>query len=377
MLNETLKLLLAMNIGITTLVMLLLLFSKPQIRAARNYLALLILVVALSLTSAYIGMTKGVLAHLNVGFLWIYTGWCIGPILFAYASVLTNPSSPKLLWPHFILPLSIFAISSTAAATQYKTSNVITFSGVYLLYGQIIIYGTLSVKKLLTHSNHVRMVLAEENGQSLRWLRYMTILYIFMWVLDLLTTTLNLLGVGPGFSVYGWYLWLESIFIIGLAIIALRQPKVLYSLIDIVQTEVTHKKGLKRQNPNYNDNKYQTSQFDKEISQQLKQQLDKLMLNDQPFLNNLLNLKMLADLLDVTPHQLSQLLNMTYGLNFYDFINKARVDNIQKMLANKSFQHLAIIDIAFQSGFNNKNTFNRAFRKHTGETPSTFRQSRV
>lgn len=81
--------------------------------------------------------------------------------------------------------------------------------------------------------------------------------------------------------------------------------------------------------------------------------------------------------MEITAHELSQLLNQSYGLNFYDFVNRARIKVAQNMLADAKFSHLAIIDIAFQARFSNKTTFNRAFRKHTGRTPSTFRSQTV
>ncbi len=105
----------------------------------------------------------------------------------------------------------------------------------------------------------------------------------------------------------------------------------------------------------------------------LCQKLDQLMIHTKPYLEDDLNLRELADRLEVLPHHLSQLLNEHYGHNFYDYINSYRIQEVKKILSDPSQKDESILSIAFTCGFNSKATFNAFFKKQTGQTPRQFR----
>lgn len=105
----------------------------------------------------------------------------------------------------------------------------------------------------------------------------------------------------------------------------------------------------------------------------MKQELDRFMLTEKPYLDNDLNLRELAEKLEVFPHHLSQLLNEHYGQNFFDFINSYRAQEVKNMLSDPTRENESILSIAFSCGFNSKATFNSFFKKHTGQTPRQFR----
>jgi len=87
-----------------------------------------------------------------------------------------------------------------------------------------------------------------------------------------------------------------------------------------------------------------------------------------------LNLKTVADLLAITPHQLSQFLNERINQDFRNFVNSFRVDEAKRQLAEHPDR--GILEICFESGFNSKSTFNTVFKKQTGMTPREFRVNR-
>ncbi|MCC5648212.1 helix-turn-helix domain-containing protein, partial [Nostoc sp. CHAB 5824] len=57
------------------------------------------------------------------------------------------------------------------------------------------------------------------------------------------------------------------------------------------------------------------------------------------------------------------------------FINKYRIEEAKSLLFSEKFNHLNILGIAFQSGFNSKTTFNITFKKHTGLSPTDYVKS--
>ncbi|NJK95779.1 MAG: AraC family transcriptional regulator [Bacteroidales bacterium] len=97
------------------------------------------------------------------------------------------------------------------------------------------------------------------------------------------------------------------------------------------------------------------------------------MMNDKkPYLEPKLTLNALAAELNISVNYLSQLINQYQGKNFYDFVNGFRIEEFKSRVLSPKNQHLTILALAFDSGFNSKSSFNLAFKKHTGLTPSEF-----
>ena len=95
--------------------------------------------------------------------------------------------------------------------------------------------------------------------------------------------------------------------------------------------------------------------------------------SNKPYLKSDLKISELADSLTVPYYQLSQLINDEFLVNFYDFINKYRVEEAKKLLIEDT-NNYKILAIAYEVGFNSKATFNRVFKKFTDLTPSEFKE---
>ncbi|MFH1805448.1 MAG: helix-turn-helix domain-containing protein [Pseudomonadota bacterium] len=89
-------------------------------------------------------------------------------------------------------------------------------------------------------------------------------------------------------------------------------------------------------------------------------------------LDPLVSLPKLARAVGVSTNQLSYVLNHHVGQNFFDYVNGARIEEARAVLIAEPDR--TILDVALSVGFNSKSTFNLAFRKLTGETPSTLRR---
>ncbi|GAA0626400.1 helix-turn-helix domain-containing protein [Thalassospira tepidiphila] len=90
-------------------------------------------------------------------------------------------------------------------------------------------------------------------------------------------------------------------------------------------------------------------------------------------LDPLVSLPKLARAVGITPNQLSYVLNHHVGKSFFDFVNSARIREARSVLVLEPDR--TILDIALSVGFNSKSTFNLAFKKITGETPSAVREA--
>ncbi len=118
---------------------------------------------------------------------------------------------------------------------------------------------------------------------------------------------------------------------------------------------------------------YQFSAIGSDRMNALKIQLENLMLSDQPHLQSDVSAEDIGRLLDITKHQLSQVLNVGLNTTFYDYINQHRIEHSKKILRSAEYQEAKILHIAFDSGFSNKASFLRNFKKLTGYTPTTYR----
>jgi AraC-like DNA-binding protein len=97
------------------------------------------------------------------------------------------------------------------------------------------------------------------------------------------------------------------------------------------------------------------------------------MLSQKPYHDPELTLTSLAAQLKIGRNMLSELINSGTGGNFYDFVNKYRVDEVKQLMETPKFKDYTILAIAFEAGFPSKSTFNSIFKKFTGLTPSEYR----
>jgi AraC-like DNA-binding protein len=100
--------------------------------------------------------------------------------------------------------------------------------------------------------------------------------------------------------------------------------------------------------------------------------IEQLMDSEKPWMDSELTLSELAKRLQTNASVLSAAINGAFGVNFNDFVNNYRVEAVKVCLKNPENSHLSLLGIGMECGFNSKSTFNRAFRKLTGVSPSEY-----
>jgi len=86
-----------------------------------------------------------------------------------------------------------------------------------------------------------------------------------------------------------------------------------------------------------------------------------------------ITLDRLAEALNIMPRDLSMLINRHFGINYYEFINRYRIEEAKRMLAES--KGASITDIYLAVGFNSKSVFYTFFKKLEGMTPTAYRVS--
>ena len=97
--------------------------------------------------------------------------------------------------------------------------------------------------------------------------------------------------------------------------------------------------------------------------------------NEKVYLDDQLNLNDFSESIALSKKYVSELINQKFGSSFKDLITKYRVQEAQRLMREKINTKISLITIAFDSGFNNKVTFYRAFKNHTGKSPSAYFKS--
>lgn len=103
---------------------------------------------------------------------------------------------------------------------------------------------------------------------------------------------------------------------------------------------------------------------------QMIQNLEAYMSASKPYLIHDLTIRELGEKLDIPAHVISQLINSHFQKNFLEYINTYRINEAKQLLKKSD---LKILAVALESGFSNKTSFNRTFKKFTGLAPSAFR----
>ncbi len=114
---------------------------------------------------------------------------------------------------------------------------------------------------------------------------------------------------------------------------------------------------------------------DAEINQQMAD-LNKYMITEKPYLNTSLTIRNLASKLNMNARDLSILINQYLDKHFFDFVNEYRIEEAKQILKNPAQKELTILEILYQVGFNSKSSFNTAFKKYTGLTPTQYRNNK-
>ena len=117
------------------------------------------------------------------------------------------------------------------------------------------------------------------------------------------------------------------------------------------------------------------SEIQSEEILQLKVRIISLFETEKLSQNAELTLTEIAKKLNTNISVISKAINQGFQMNFNDFVNQYRVQEVKKAFEKGEHKKTTLLGIAFDCGFNSKATFNRAFKKNTGFSPKEFLKS--
>lgn len=195
---------------------------------------------------------------------------------------------------------------------------------------------------------------ANGNLLKVRWLQKATQVFLAFTGFFLLITVLLILSGQYRFEIDYLVLLSLAVLVYAVGYVALMQPTLFHEPIRFSRA---------------------TTILPGETAQHLRNALLDYMETQEPFLEEGLKLDDVAAALGAPAHHISEVLSNELHTNFFDFVNGYRVERAKALLRSPEFRHAKILAIAFDSGFGNKATFNRVFKKFTGLTPGRYRNN--
>jgi len=310
----------------------------------------------------------------------------LAPVFYFYSvSLMSNQKKFKASWFLHFTPyiLSIFILldvldhNSDAEIEKllnttilFKEFNILYFFS-FLDFIVIPVYLLLVLRLLRYHRNKVSNTFSNYKGRDLHWLKILIIGIFGIWIV------INYFLYFSSFTdekslMYGFGFATFFIFYIGY--FGTKQTAIFTNVFLekrlINQPEITKNDDLIKES--ITTKKYNKSSLKDSDIELYHQKLTVYMEKEKPYLNNDLNLYDLASSVEISTHNLSQLLNKKFNKSFYEYINSYRVDEFKKRVQKGDYKKFTILAIALESGFNSKSSFNRIFKKATKNTPLEF-----
>jgi AraC-like DNA-binding protein len=350
------------------------LFSKTTGKAVSNrLLACFFGCISLSLADNFL-LRTGVwyrypeAATLSSGFPLLY-----GPLLLFYTQSLIYKNfrvTPKKLL-HF-LPFSLmFVVSFIGYEVQpfsFKISLLHAINGHHVpagLYAPALLmifhftgYGLSALSQIKKYNALALNKYSVIQQTNLKWLSSTIIFFLVLFALSL-TNNIMELGLIPAYKSAGLItiLLLLFYFINRLMFKALNNPEI-FSWVDENDMPVKFGTGVAPTLPD------KTNELN---------MLSAYMQTNKPYLNPELTVEVMARAMRMQPKDLSKLINEQLRQNFFDFINRYRINDAKDLLINHPDKKITVLEILYKTGFNSKSSFNTLFKKYTGLTPTDFK----
>lgn len=295
-----------------------------------------------------------------------------GLMLFVYVSEITGSRFKQRghIFLHLIpaLSLVLFAIPFYLLSPEEKIwvfENEGKGFEWYMIYINLLIgvsgtfYSIWSLLLIRRYRTDIQETLSNTDKKELKWLQYLSIALGLIWMLSFFVDN-------------GIIYPAVVIFIILIGFFGINQMDI-FNATTIPSNNPIKSAGA-NSDPEHelNVNRYAKSGLDKEKANKLYIELKCIMEEKEIYKNANLTLRDLAHELNCSANYLSQVINENEQMNFYSYINKLRIHSFLQQMDLPASKKYTMLSVAHDCGFSNKSTFNRHFKKITGQTPSEY-----
>ncbi len=391
------------------LVYAILLLRKSRINESRpeKWLSLFLLLCALFIAPWMLGFAgwydsqpyRDVLFYVPMQQLYL-----IGPVIFFYIQSLLNPSFRfgKKEWLH-LLPGILYLLYSL---TMFVTDKFI-LKRYYFLADQtdrdfdywyqasgllsMLIYFFISLRYYSLYKKLMLQVVSYADTVLFRWIKNFLLAFLLMQLLHIGFEIFS--KIFPALNSYAGSWWFFFCFAVVFYYIAITG----YS--NAIITKIPFKLNLLGYKPSLllqysametgRNNLIEEAEIIETATVQAPKTGDSILLtewkpkikwlleNEKAFQNAELSLTQAAKQLNTNPSVISRVINQGFQLNFNDFVNNYRIQAVKQKLKSGEQKTQTLLAIAYDCGFNSKATFNRAFKKATGQSPKEWIEKNI
>lgn len=293
-----------------------------------------------------------------------FLSFLYGPVLYFYFKRITENYTFKKIDLLHLLPtlgfiivfLPIYSLSAEEKLKimlgigQYDEHPYLEYVTTIKLTS-LMVYGYYTLKLYLKNAKKS----AKKTPKKVR-LQKMIMIIHGVYAITYTLYGINIMTLGFSGPIFNIQFFAMAALVLYVGYIAYANPQVLVGTVKVIKEEVV---------------KYKNSGLTTSFSTELKEELIRLLEVEKVYRQNSIKLETIAEKLGTTRHNASQVINEHFNLNFFELINKYRVEEAMELLKSNK-DNLNIIDIAYEVGYNNKVTFNKSFKRFSNLTPSQF-----
>jgi putative ABC transport system permease protein len=339
-------------------------FAKRTNRAANRFLSLALTTMVLWLLWV-LGRDIGLASYFpRWSRLPLRFSLAFGPLIFFYVMKITRPEykfrrKDLLHFSPLLLELGAHVLEvRNSIITGTATYNTTLFHQLnpalqLLAFTSVAIYLYTSYRLVERFYNDIKFIGGDRHRYTLRWLHRSLIGFGALWLLWIPFTAADYFYYQHRLSIQAYYplYLLLAVTTIGMAVAAFFRQEA----------------GALAETPSF---------LKLPLPAEMKQSgiwLKKAVKANLYYLDPDLSLSSLGEKLGLTTHELSRIINTVLKKSFNDFINEYRVAEVTRKMQDPAYDHLTLLGIAFESGFNSKTTFNRTFKQITGKSPVEYK----
>jgi len=243
-----------------------------------------------------------------------------------------------------------------------------------VLHIQALTYMVLSIREVVKFKKIVEENYSNLEKRDYKWILQLTIVFVYLIVTGLIRNILRF-SIYPSIDDILFYILgpLNIMFLIWVIYKAMSQPYLFNGIdanIKLLEELLKGKETRDKQSD-------KIAQKDELSSQEneLKLKIENYMITQEPFLDASLTIFDLAKGLDLSTTELSVFINRRLNRKFFDFVNEYRIKKAMEIFKNSNDEKLTVLEVLYEVGFNSKSSFNTAFKKFTGTTPSEFKRN--
>ncbi len=345
------------------------LFKKKENKTANKFLALMMLVFAFDLLYGVYFLSGLHLEYPQFIGCSASLPYLYGPAIYIYVYLLSRSKEqiPRKLFYHFLpfLLIQVYGIFFVYFESNEFKLNLTNFNFTQPfmvdLIGDLIplhgvTYTIMTIIEGRKYNKRIKINFSDIEKINLNWIMHFIYGTAVVWAVVVISYALNFI-FGHEFQANILIYIFISFLLYSLGIKSLRQPEVV-----MVEKELPDEASS-----------YEKSGLTDEKAESINNTLIEFIEREKPHLNNKLSLSDLASAINISNHNLSEVINKKRQQNFYDFINSFRVEEVKRLIKDDKKMNYSILALGYEAGFSSKSAFYTAFRKFTNQTPAQFR----